>query len=171
MDKEDKILRKKISSLDKISPPVGWTEDQLWAQIEQSEEKFSPQIRWAVAATIAVLLAVGSYFFIIDNQQSAQLSYSSEIIDPITILPATLDESDSEALAFIKAECLHLSEVCKSPEFQFLSDELVALETEMVQIDEMIQKYGEDPAFIASKAEVADLMSEITNQLIQMVLS
>ena len=81
------------------------------------------------------------------------------------------DMNPVEAMEFIKSECLHLADICKSPEFQSLSDELIELESEMIEIDQMIEKYGEDPSFIASKAQVEGMMSEITNQLIQMVLS
>lgn len=171
MDKEDKILKEKIRSLDHVRPPVSWSDEQLWDQISQENKRSNPLSWWSVAAAVAVLITAGFYLFVSNYLASENLSYSTEISQQ---LPETLvdeNNSESEAMEFIKSECLHWADICKSPEFQSLSDELSELESEMIEIDQMIEKYGEDPAFIASKAQVEGMMSEITNQLIQMVLS
>ncbi|MEL6559446.1 MAG: hypothetical protein AAFQ94_14745 [Bacteroidota bacterium] len=171
MDKEDKILREKIRSLDQVRPPINWSDEQLWDQIAQESKGRNQLFWWSVAAAIALLITAGSYLYLSNYLTSEDLSYSTEISQELPETPTDVGGSETEAMEFIKSECLHLADICKSPEFQSLSDELIELESEMIEIDQMIEKYGEDPSFIASKAQVEGMMSEITNQLIQMVLS
>ena len=170
MNEAENKLREKIRSLDQQPPAMGWDQEDLWNEIQRKQQKKSPRVWISVAASISLLI-VAAVFLYQRTPQVAELSYAFEQTTPVEVMEEDLSWMEAEALDFIESNCLEALVVCDKPEFKALKADLESLQSDIDQIDEMIEKYGEDPVIIKSRVQIEDLKNEITNKLVQMVLS
>jgi len=169
MNNSEKQIADKIRSLDDSPVAMSWDQEDLWQNIKSAESSGRKKY-WLVAATISLII-VATVLGLNMNEQNEQLSYSEEVLLPVTEVDANLSEIENDALQFINHTCHQALVVCRNPEFVNLREDLESLEAEIVEIDQMIQKYGEDPVFVRSKTRIENLKTEITNRLVQMVIS
>ena len=171
MKDENKIIAKKISSLDSSPPEVGWNEDGLWDHIER-RMRLKKRARWIMYAAACISMLV-SFTLVIhySNHNQFTIEHTVETSDVEALQPGVLHDLEASTLEFIRTNCKKDIEVCKSAEFKALTEELNALETEIASLENMISIYGNDPSFVKSKIQIENLRSEIIGKLVQMILS
>lgn len=162
-------LRQKIRSLDHEAPQMSWDQEALWEEI-QKQQTGKSRIWIRVAASVSILIAAALLFYT-QIPKTADLSYSVESTMVVSQAEQDLSWMEADALEFIEHNCLEALIVCNKPEFKALRADLESLQSDIDQINEMIEKYGEDPVIIKSRTQIEDLKNEITNKLVQMVLS
>ncbi|TRX61758.1 hypothetical protein FNH22_02980 [Fulvivirga sp. M361] len=172
----DDILREKVTSLDSM-PELSWNEDDLWQTLQSElgyqnlKKSRGRTMLWSsIAAAVSIVTVVFIKVFIADP--GATITYTHYVEDAET---AMLDEneagSDEGARELIESMCLSDLEICKTPEFIELKDQLDEVAEEIESLDQMIAMYGEDPALARSKTEIENFKSEIMYQLIQIITS
>lgn len=162
-------LARMLRQLDEEPMEFSWSEDDLWEDINGRKTTSRPARWYAVAASVGLLLLAG-LFWMTHNQESYSMSYEVAY-EEVDGFQDPTSELVLSAQALIAHSCDNQSAVCESSEFKSLSQELAMLQQQINSLDEMIKKYGNDPVFIKSRIQIENLKSEITNKLIQMVMS
>ena len=171
MKDENKIIAKKVLSLDSSRPEVEWDEADLWRHIEGRQNRKKRAVRTTyVAACIGILLCLGLIVYK-SNPTTFTMEHTIEIGAVESQQPNDMLELEASTLEFIKASCKKDIDVCKSAEFKALTRELNTLELEITSLENMIATYGDDPSFVKSKIQIENLKSEIIGKLVQMILS
>ena len=171
------ILREKVTSLDTM-PELSWNEEDLWQTLQSELEHQHPKksrvrtILWPSLAAAVSIVAIAFVKVFIADPAGATITYTHYMEDAGT---GMLDENgagpDEDAQELIESMCLSDLEICKTPEFIELKDQLDEAAEEIENLDQMIAMYGEDPVLTRSKTEVENFKSEIMYQLIQIITS
>ena len=164
------LLRQKIRSLDNEPPQLGWHQDALWEEIRRQQGGHSKRWIMRVAASL-LLLVVASLLIYNTSLKEENLAYSVEQAAMTNAEEPDLSLMEADAMEFIEHNCFEALVVCNKPEFKALKADLESLQSDIDQLNEMIEKYGEDPVIIKSRTQIEDLKNEITNKLVQMVMS
>ncbi|MEL7145560.1 MAG: hypothetical protein AAFO69_04260 [Bacteroidota bacterium] len=161
-------LANKLRQLDEEPMGFSWSEQDLWEDINQPKRVGRPFF-WYAAACLGIAIVAGLWWNVGDQPQySLTYEVAIEQVDGFVDLTSHIETSATE---FIEYSCKEQLEVCESTEFKSLTKELAMLQDQINALDEMIRQYGNDPVFVKSRIQIENLKSEITNKLIQMVMS
>ena len=167
---EDHIIHEKVRSLDPSYPQLSWGEEELWQAVNSKLNKSHRPWRWGyMAAAVTLVALLLARVFIAESpgvtyEVSKEEDYNIPAMDPGEHL-------NSEAMEFIQSACLKELDICKTPEFIELKEQLDEVEKEIAELEAMIGKYGPGPAFISSKMKIENFRSEIMFQLVQVIMS
>lgn len=159
---QDKQLRLATHQLPLYTPPP-----ELWQQISGELEK-KPVLRawWskpsmaAAAAVFGVLLSVGVWLYMSEDQGTQTLAYSTEMMD-VTGFDDDSSE-DEEAIAMV------VSMVEKMPDnenLHSLKTELKELNEAKAMLTETMSRYGKDAEMIRRLSKIERERSKIVKQM------
>jgi hypothetical protein len=165
----DKILAQKTKHLPEFEP-----KNDSWAIINKALklEESTPKVvsfktfRWAASAAILI----GFVLFFIPQKEEGIITYSIEKrVDFIT--ENSFEKSDLEAEAYINQYCDAAQYLCLKPEIKELRSELAILNQNQSQIEEQINRFGDDPDLVKAQIKVINHRSKITKELILLLKS
>lgn len=173
--KED--FDKKLEELNQVDLETSWSREDLWEAIESKMEDQNPRRRfltdrrqvipWATAAM--VLFALGMTWWL-----QRPISNSIEIVEVEVINDPILEIDGDDQLAegkiFIQEACQKELEICESPTFIQLYQELNQIEEEKTLLAEAVKQYGADEIATRAMIQLENAESSITSQLVSMIV-
>lgn len=153
--------------------------DFVWQQIE--EQLFVPQKtskklnilrggkfhRLAIAASIALIVSIGFWFFKTQNTEQATISISTEIVDN-QLLKKDFD-NEEQAFTMVKEFCKTALPVCEQPDFKILKNELDTLNTAREELKNALGEYAADPDLIAELTKIENERTSVLRQLVEKI--
>ncbi|MEM7107712.1 MAG: hypothetical protein AAF519_05750 [Bacteroidota bacterium] len=173
-NKFDEALRGKVRLVEENYLISEAEESEIWNKV-QSKRSRSLQVRFkqiflwsgALAASLALLLLAYSLFYPSREEKITFSTYSRVVMELNTQQPEDLAWAEK----FIAEHCKTAAYICKNPEFTELQEELQLINAEMNDLEIMIANYGVNEFLVQSKIQIENHKSEITFQLIQMLMS
>ena len=153
--------------------------DFVWQQIEEqllADEKPIKTLKilrggkfykLAVAASIALLVSIGFWFFKTQNTEQATISISTEVVDN-QLLKKDFD-NEEQAFTMVKEFCKTALPVCEQPEFKTLKNELDTLNTAREELKNAIGEYAADPDLIAELTKIENERTTVLRQLVEKI--
>jgi hypothetical protein len=156
--------------------------DFVWQQIE--EQLNSPQnrnrkteirntqrggqfYRWAIAASIVLVVSVGFWFLKTQNTEQINISISTEVVDN-QLLKKDFD-NEEHAFAMVETFCKTALPVCEQPEFKNLKNELDTLNTAREELKNALGEYAADPDLIAELTKIENERTSVLRQLVEKI--
>ncbi len=154
--------------------------DHVWDSIERSlslEKTSGARIvpmRWkralAVAASVALLVVAGWYFFQPSPRQTEQanLTYATETVDD-ALLERDWAEDEGAFDEFIEL-CEAKAYVCEQPEFKSLHSELTELTTAKEELETAIGEVGANAELVLQIKEIELERTDLLKKMIAMLI-
>lgn len=171
---KEEWLKSKVERFEEDMSYSSGVEEELWGLIEskRSPKKKQLNLNWISGIAASLLLGTALIYFISNSKIESGETLSFSIEEEIDTSSPKGENSDLVlAKELISSQCAQVAEVCKSPEFIELQNELSLLETEIIDLENMISQYGEDDLLIQSKIKIENHKSEITQKMIQIIMS
>lgn len=153
--------------------------DFVWQQIEEqllADEKPIKTLKilrggkfykLAVAASIALLVSIGFWFFKTQNTEQTTILISTEVVDN-QLLKKDFD-NEEHAFALVETFCKTALPVCEQPEFKTLKNELDTLNTAREELKNAIGEYAADPDLIAELTKIENERTTVLRQLVEKI--
>ena len=162
----DKEIRKRVLELNNSYPPGFPHQDLLWKSIRERKNKEKTrtiQIRWSIAATVALFIFAGLGVFhtwtsksTTDNQTELSVLFSD--------IPGGI-----QAYEYINQVCKTQSGHCKSEQFLSLQTELQQSSLQLDEIEKQISLFGEDQRLINAKTRVQKHQYRIIKAIVKII--
>lgn len=172
---KDKNLSDKLKELDQVDLETSWSEKDLWDTIESRlEEQNDPRrlrtiglnaLPWAAL----VLFALGLYWWSSASEPGTIEVVAIEVETDL-VIDLTNDDHLTEGKNFILEACRKEMEICDSPSFLMLYEELSRIEEEKILLSETVKQYGADEIVARALIQLENAESSITSQLISMIV-
>jgi hypothetical protein len=153
--------------------------DFVWQQIEEQLSAEENPIKTlkilrggkfyklAIAASIALLVSIGFWFFKTQNIEQTTISISTEVVDN-QLLKKDFD-NEEHAFALVETFCKTALPVCEQPEFKTLKNELDTLNTAREELKNAIGEYAADPDLIAELTKIENERTTVLRQLVEKI--
>lgn len=172
---KDPKIADRINALDPVDLDTSWSKEQLWEAIEskmddqKSNHRFL-NIGWKALPWAAMFLfALGVYWFSSNTTSNAIKVVSMEAqVEPIRIIER--NDQLIEGKNFIQEACKKELDICSTPSFVILHDELSRIEDEKMLLSETVRQYGADEITTRALIQLENAESSITSQLISMIV-
>ncbi|MEM6737861.1 MAG: hypothetical protein AAF620_17515 [Bacteroidota bacterium] len=160
----DKEVKKRVLDLNDSYPSILPNRELLWQSIEEKRGKRkirSIQIRWSIAASVALCVVSGIWIFqteaLENNTNQDLLALFSEISE------------GKQAYDYIDQVCKTQSSICQSKQFQALRIELEQSSIQLDEIEKQIDLFGPDKHLINAKDRVRKHQYRIIKTLVQII--
>lgn len=133
-----------VLAADFTNLPVHEPEEAVWIGIEQKLKKqrkvfhLKPAIYIKVASTILIVVGISVLFTMLIKTSKYTVYYSSETKEPSTTFEQLIETDDLSNL--IKSTCIQKPAICQNEFFIELKNELKALESEKIKIEQAYLK-------------------------------
>ena len=136
---------------------------------------FTRRWRWGVGVAAACALLVGTWLAVRpDTIAEEHIEYAVEQradVPNMSTEPATDNEADERAEAFINRQCEEAALVCQRPEVRELRAQLAELSQEKQRLVQEQQTFGDDQALVMAQVRVDNQRAEVTKELITLLRS
>jgi hypothetical protein len=164
--------------------PVYDAPDWAWEKIEQSlnaSPTLNPQSpalkilrggkmgQLAAAASVALLVSVGLWFFLQRNSLQKEVRISSEVVDNQLITP--VNDDDESAFQQVEAFCETAIVVCEQPEFKTLKTELDELNAAREEIKSAMGDFNSNADLVAELTKIEQKRTVVLRNLVEMTTS
>lgn len=169
-------LKKKLDDLDEASLETSWSKEELWHAVESRLSDHKKRRRLSKAAPAAwpwaavVLLAIGFYWWSAKDP-AIKLETESVVAFDETSDDFRKNDELSEGKQLIHETCSKQLEICDSPQFISLYQELLEIEEEKSLLEELVGQYGSDEVAIRALIQLENAESSITGKLISLIMT
>ena len=172
---KETVLKKKLSELDSVETKTDWSESDLWNSIQEKMElaESKPAMKLSYQKVLpwaAILIAMVGFYFLSESGASPVI-VTSETVEFSFDFQWNDDLDLEEGKAFIAESCDKELDICLSPNFQSVYQELQQIELDKEALKSMVEQYGVDELSAKAIIELENVESELTSQLISMILS
>lgn len=162
----DKEIRKRVLKLNDAYPPDLPHQELLWKSIRERKKKEKVrtiQIRWSIAATVALFIIAGLGVF--------QTWTSKSTTDNQTELSVLFSDipGGTQAYKYINQVCKTQSGQCKSEQFLSLQTELKQSSFQLDEIEKQIAFFGPDQRLINAKTRVQKHQYRIIKAIVKII--
>ncbi len=123
--------------------------------------------KFAVAASVALMVGVGFWFFKFKNTHQNNIRVSTEIVDNQLIKNDF--GSDDETFAMVEEFCKTALPVCEQPDFKNLKAELDELNTAHTRLKNAIGDYAANPDLIDEITKIDNERTTVLRQLVEKI--
>ena len=169
-------LKERLEELKEADLETSWSKEELWASVEARLSKPKSRHRYlkrgvsTLPWAAVVLCAIGFYWWSntspaiqVETESFAVFSESAD--DFVAYAPL------SEGKQLIYETCNKQLEICESPQFKNLYQELLQIEKEKVLLLSMVEQYGSDEIAIKALIQLENAESSITSKLISLIMA
>jgi hypothetical protein len=128
---------------------------------------------WAAAASIALFISVGLWYFNTKNGAEKGLQITTEVVDN-QLLKQEVDKSmDSDDASFLMVEafCKTTAVACEKPAFKKLKQELDDLNVAREELKMALTEYNTNADMVAELTKIENERTEVLQQLVEITTS
>ena len=160
----DKEVKKRVLDLNDSYPDTLPDREMLWQSIRERKRKSkigSMQIRWSIAASVALCIIVGLGLYLSKAPGNMTNQDLSALFSEIP--------EGKQAYDYIDQVCKTQSGICMSEQFQALRIELEQSSVQLDEIEKQIALFGPDKRLINAKVRVRKHQYRIIKTLVQII--
>lgn len=159
------------------APEFVWT--QIESQLSDATQNAKPKpqtlkilrggkaYKFAVAASVALLVTVGFWFFKINNTHRNNIRITTEVVDN-QLLKHDFS-GDDETFAMVEEFCKTSLPVCEQSDFKNLKAELDELNTAHTRLKNAIGDYAANPDLIDEITKIDNERTTVLRQLVEKI--
>ncbi len=172
---KDRNFAEKLKELDHIDLETSWSDKDLWDTIEthldeqQGNRRFLT-VGWKTLPWAAVILFTLGLYWWSSTTESGNIEVVAIEVPGDPIIGIQSNDHLTEGKNFILDACQKELEVCTSPSFILLYEELSRVEEEKILLAETVRQYGADEIATRALIQLENAESSITSQLVSMIL-
>lgn len=162
----DKEIRKQVLELNNSYPPALPHQELLWESIQERKGKGkirTIQIRWGIAATVALFIIAGLGVFNTWTPKSGPGTQTE-----LSVLFSDIS-GGRQAYDYINQVCKTQSGHCKSEQFLALRTELEQSFLQLDEIEKQISLFGPDERLIDAKTRVQKHQYRIIKTIVRII--
>lgn len=162
----EKEIRKQVSELDNSYPAGLPPQEVLWESIQSSRRRSRVrklQIRWSMAATVALLVMAG-LGVLQPWAPGREQAHDVELLSLLSDIPG-----GSSAYDYIYQVCNTRSGQCKSEQFLALQSELRQSSLQLEEIEKQISLFGPDQHLVNARTRVEKHQHRIIKTIVQSI--
>lgn len=123
--------------------------------------------KMAIAASVALLVSVGFWFFKHQNTEKMSIEISTEVVDN-QLLKKDFD-NEEQSFEMVEAFCKTALPLCEQPDFKHLKTELDTLNQAREQLKNAIGEYAADADLVAELTKIENERTTILRQLVEKI--
>jgi hypothetical protein len=161
----DDALRTSASSLDKKYPANISPSSGIWEAIHTKRKRRKTvriQKRWAVAATVVLLLTAVPLWFFLKKDHALPVVQEKHV-------PEQKPTAENEAIEYIRRLCTGNNIACFSPAFKELEAELSSSSAALSAINQQIKLFGNDEQLLRAKTRIENHQAQIVKAMVQIL--
>lgn len=172
---KDQRLNEKLKELDNKDLETSWSQRELWEAVEskmegkKGKQRFLPSQWKALPWAAIVLLGLSMYWWSI-QEETTHIEVVEVMVNAELPVRTESYKQLVEGKDFILEACRKELEVCESPPFQQLYEELSRIEEEKVLLAQAVKQYGADEVATRAMIQLENAESAITSQLVSMII-
>lgn len=169
-------LKEKLETLNEANLETPWSKEELWDSVASQLSNHKPQHKFldvglrALPWAAVVLCTIGFYWW---STEDPTIELETK---PITLVEESLDpfqlgDQLEEGKQLIREACGKQLDICESPKFKSLYQELLQIEEEKSLLLGLVAQYGSDEIAIKALIQLENAESSVTGKLISLIMT